>query len=109
MDNLYLGCIMPKWVAPPHNAGSLKNCLSTMENIDPSKTRLFVTSSSKSALTDDTPVSLNASQALGLIPTEPLALFSEILPQPGLKLGTESFRVPPEVQSPLAPRFCKYI
>ncbi|KDR86096.1 hypothetical protein GALMADRAFT_205284 [Galerina marginata CBS 339.88] len=108
MDNLYLGCIMPRWVAPPHHARSLRICLSTMENIDPSKTRLFATSSSQPALRDGTPASLSASQTLGLTPAEPLALLSEVVPQPGVKAGTGSFRVPPETESPLAPRFLYY-
>ncbi|KAF8803265.1 hypothetical protein BYT27DRAFT_7260300 [Phlegmacium glaucopus] len=107
LDNPYLGCIMTKWVPPPHRAGSLKNCLSAMENIDPRKTRLFAMSSSKS-LADDTPIPLNMSQTLGLIPAEPLVLFSEVIPQPGFKQGTESLRVSPDAQSPLEPRFLYY-
>jgi hypothetical protein len=108
MDDPYLGCIMPKWVAPPPHAGSLKNCLAAMENIDPNKTRLFATSSNKIDLADDTPVSLNISQTLGLTPAEPLVLFCEVIPQVGLKPGTESLCVPPDAHSPLTPRFCKY-
>jgi len=108
MDDPYLGCIIPKWVAPPHHAGSLKNCLAAMENIDAKKTRLFATPSNKIDLADDTPVSLNTSQTLGLTPAEPLVLFCEVIPQLGLKPGTESLHVPPDPQSPLTPRFCKY-
>jgi hypothetical protein len=108
-DDPYLGCIIPKWVAPPHHAGSLKNCLAAMENIDPKKTRLFATSSNKIDLADDTPVSLNTSQTLGLTPAEPLVLFCEVIPQLGLKPGTESLCVPPDAYSPLTPRFRKYL
>ena len=108
MDDPYLGCIIPKWVAPPPHAGSLKKCLAAMENIDPNKIRLFATSSNKIDLADDTPVSLNTSQTLGLTPAEPVALFCEVIPQAGLKPGTESLRVPPDAHSPLTPRFCKY-
>jgi len=98
---------MSKWVAPPYVIGSLKLCLSTMENIDPNKTRLFATPSSKSALADNTPVSFDGSQTLGLIPDDPLALFSEVIPQGSLKPGTESRLIPAETQSPLAPRIRK--
>lgn len=63
----------------------LKLCLSTMHNIDLRKTRLFATSSSKSALADGTPVPLNSSQTLGLIPDEP---FPEVIPQTGIKPET---------------------
>jgi hypothetical protein len=81
-----------------------------MENIDPSKTRLFTTSSSsgKAPLADDIPVSLKNNQTLGLIPEEPLALtFLDAIPKDGMKPGTESLRIPPEAQSPVIPRFCR--
>lgn len=79
LNDSYLGRIKSKWVAPPHNAGSLRRCLSSMENIDSSKTRIFATPSSKAALVDDIPVSLKSNQTLGVIAEEPLALilFSE--------------------------------
>ena len=107
-DDPYIGCVMTKWIAPPHQARSLKNCLAAMENIDPKKTRLFAMFSEKIDLADGTPVSLNTSQTLGLTPAEPLVLFCEVIPQLGLKPGTESLRVPSEANSPLTPRFCKY-
>jgi hypothetical protein len=106
LNDSYLGRIKSKWVAPPHNAGSLRRCLSSMENIDSSKTRLFATPSSKAALVDDIPLSLNT-QTLGIIPEEPLALISEAIPKDEMAPGTESLRVPPDGQSPLMPRFCK--
>ena len=103
LNDSYLGRIKSKWVAPPHNAGSLRRCLSSMENIDSSKARLFATPSSKAALVDDIPVS----QTLGIIPEEPLALISEVIPKDEMAPGTESLRVPPDAESPLTPRFCK--
>jgi hypothetical protein len=106
LNDSYLGRIKFKWVAPPHNAGSLRLCLSSMENIDSSKTRLFATHSSKAALVDDIPVSLN-NQTLGIIPEEPLALISEAIAKDEMAPGTELLRVPPDAQSPLTPRFCK--
>jgi len=102
-----LGRIKSNWVTPPYHADSLKRCLSMVENIDPSNTRLFAKSSSQSALAGDTPISFNT---LGLTPEEPLALFCEVAPQDGVKPGTESFRVSPDAQaqSPLSPRFLYY-
>ena len=107
LDDSYLGRIKSKWVAPPYNASSLRRCLSSMENIDSSKTRLFATPSSKAALVDDIPVSLKSNQTLGVIPEEPLALISEAMAKDGMTPGTESLRVLPDAQSPLTPRFCK--
>ncbi|KAF8188174.1 hypothetical protein K438DRAFT_1972362 [Mycena galopus ATCC 62051] len=108
LNDAYLGCIRSKWVAPPHNAGSLRLCLSSIENIDPRETKLFATPSSKSALADDTPISLKSGPAPGITPDEPLVLFSESTPKDGVKPGTESLRVPPEAQSPLTSRFLYY-
>ena len=79
-----------------------------MENIDPNKTMLFATVSSNSALADETPISLKSNQTLGITPQEPVALFSEALPEEGMKPGTESLRVPPDSQPPPSPRFCRF-
>jgi hypothetical protein len=108
LNNTYIGRIKSEWVAPPHNAGSLRLCLSSMENVDPNKTRLFTTSSGKAPLADDIPVSLKNNQTLGLMPGEPLALtFSGAIPEDGMKPGTEPLRIRPEAQSPVTPRFCR--
>jgi len=105
LDDAHIGRIKPKWVAPPHNAGSLRLCLSSMENIDPSKTRLFM--APFTPLPDNTPVSLKSNQTLGIIPDEPLVLLSEAMPKDGMKPGTEPLRVPPDAQSPLTLRYSK--
>jgi hypothetical protein len=108
-NDAYIGRIRSKWVAPPSNtAGSLKLCLSSMENIDPNKATLFATPSSNSALVDNTPISLKSNQTLGTTPEEPLALLSEAWPEEGMKPGTERFRVPPDNQSPPSPRICRF-
>ena len=107
LNDIHIGRIKSKWIAPPHNAGSLRLCLSSMENIDPSKTRLFATSFSKAPLADDIPVSLKSNITLGIIPEEPLALFTEAIPNDGMKPGTESLRIPPDAQSPLITQYCK--
>ena len=103
-DN-YLGRVRPKWVAPPHDAGSLRRCLALMESIDPTETTLFATLSSKSALADDIPVSFETNQTLGIAPDDPVALFTKATPGDGLWPGTENLRVPPDSQSPPTPRF----
>ena len=105
LNDTYLGRVRSKWVAPPHNAGSLRRCLALMESIDPNATTLFAALSSKSALADDIPVSFNTSQTLGISPDEPVALLTKAKPGYGLRPGTENFRVPPDAQSPLTPRF----
>ena len=103
-DN-YLGRVRSKWVAPPHDAGSLRRCLAWMESIDQTATTLFATLSSKSALADDIPVSFETNQTLGITPDDPVALFTTATPGDGLWPGTENLRVPPDAQSPLTPRF----
>ncbi|KAI6107724.1 hypothetical protein EDD16DRAFT_1831494 [Pisolithus croceorrhizus] len=108
LDDPYLGRIRSKWVAPPYTAGSLRLCLSSMENIDPSKTKLFATLSSSSALADGEPISFKIGEALGISPEEPLVLFSEVTPKDGLKPGTESLRVPPDPNSQITPRIFYY-
>ena len=107
LNDTYIGRIKSKWIAPPYNSGSLRLCLSSMENIDPSKTRLFVTSSSKAPLADNVPVSLKSYVTLGILPQEPLALFTEAIPNAGKKPGTESLRIPFDPQSPIKTRYCK--
>ena len=105
LTDTYLGRVRSKWVAPPHNAGSLRRCLALMESIDPTATTLFAALSSKSALADDIPVSFKANQTLGIAPDEPVALLMKAKPGDGLRPGTENLRVPPDAQSPLTPRF----
>lgn len=107
LDDSYLGRIRSKWVAPPYTAGSLRLCLASMENIDPSKTKLFASSSSNSTLIDGMPISLRVGEALGISPEEPVVLLSEAAPKNGLKPGTESLRVPPDPNSPITPRVCE--
>ncbi|KAF8806823.1 hypothetical protein BYT27DRAFT_7256829 [Phlegmacium glaucopus] len=106
MNDPYLGHIRSKWVSPPHIAGSLRVCLSSMEDLHPDKATLFTTSSSQFALIDEMPISLKTNQILGITPEEPLALMSEVTAMAGKKPGTETLYVPPEGQSPLVPRFC---
>ncbi|KAI6160606.1 hypothetical protein EDD17DRAFT_1600181 [Pisolithus thermaeus] len=108
LDDSYLGRIRSKWVTPPYNAGSLRLCLSSMENIDQSKTKLFATLSSSSALVDGEPISFEVGDALGISPEEPLVLFSEAIPKDGLKPGTESLRIPPDPKSQIMPRVFYY-
>ena len=105
MTDTYLGRVRSQWIAPPHNAGSLRRCLALMESIDPNATTLFAALSSKSALADDIPVSFNTNQTLGIVPDEPVALLTKAKPGDGLRPGTENRRVPPDAQSPLTPRF----
>ena len=105
LTDTYLGRVRSQWVAPPHNAGSLRRCLALMENIDPTATTLFAALSSKSALADDIPVSFKTNQTLGVAPDEPVALLTKAKPGDGLRPGTENRRVPPDAQSPLTPRF----
>ena len=105
LNDTYLGRVRSQWVAPPHNAGSLRRCLALMESIDPTATTLFATLSSKSALADDILVSFKTSQTLGIWPDEPVALLTKAKPSDGLRPGTENRRVPPDAQSPLTPRF----
>ena len=89
--------VRPKWVAPPHNAGSLRRCLALMpESIDPTDTTLFATLSNKSALADDIPVSFETNQTLGIAPDDPVALFTKASPGDGLWPGKENLRVPPD-------------
>lgn len=95
-------------MAPPHNVASLRLCISAMENIDSDKTTLFASPSSKLALADETPISLKSNQSLGIIPNEPVALVSEVVPKAGMKPGTETFCVKAENHSPLAPRFRRF-
>ncbi|KAI6011052.1 hypothetical protein BKA83DRAFT_4397620, partial [Pisolithus microcarpus] len=95
-------------VTPPYSAGSLRLCLSSMENIDPSKTKLFATLSSSSVLVDSEPISFKIGDALGISPEEPLVLFSEVTPKDGLKPGTESLHVPPDSNSQITPRAFYY-
>ncbi|KAI6009825.1 hypothetical protein PISMIDRAFT_112884 [Pisolithus microcarpus 441] len=108
LDDPYLGRIRSKWVTPPYSAGSLRLCLSSMENIDPSKTKLFATLSSSSVLVDSEPISFKIGDALGISPEEPLVLFSEVTPKDGLKPGTESLHVPPDSNSQITPRAFYY-
>jgi hypothetical protein len=105
LTDTYLGRVRSKWVAPPHNAGSLRHCLALMESIDPTATTLFAALSSKSALADDIPISFKTNQTLDIAPDEPVALLTRAKPGDGLKPGTENLRVPPDAQSPLTPRF----
>jgi len=110
LNDIYLGRIKSKWVAPPHTAGSLRHCLSSMENIDPTETKLFATvsSASESALADEEPISLKSHQTLGIVPEAPVMLFSETIPEAGMQAGSESLCVAPDSESPLAPRFLFY-
>ena len=105
IDYPYIGRIKPKWIPPPRTAGSLRLCLSAMENMDASKTRLFLTSFSEVALADEMPISLTNAQIPGILPEEPLALVSEVIASNGLKPGTEALRILPDAKSPLTPRF----
>ena len=105
LNDTYLGRVRSKWVAPPHNAGSLRRCLALMESIDPNATTLFATLSSKSPLADDLPVSFKTNQTLGIAPDEPVALLTKAKPGDELRPGTENCRVSPDAQSPLTPRF----
>ena len=100
LNDIYIGRINSKWVAPPHTAGSLKLCLCSMESINPKQTKLFASVSNQSALADEAPISLESSQTLGIIPEDPVILFSTP--------GTESFCIAPGSESPLAPRFCEF-
>ena len=110
LNDIYIGRIRSKWVTPPHTAGSLKRCLSSMENINPNnlKTKLFASVSNQSALADEAPISLTSNQTLGIIPEDPVILVSETMPQAEMQSGTESLRVPPDRKSPVAPRFCEF-
>ena len=105
LTDTYLGRVRSQWVAPPHNAGSLRRCLALMESIDPDATTLFAALSSKSPLADDIPVSFKTNQTLGIAPDEPVVLLTKAKPGDGLRPGTENRRVPPDAQSPLTSRF----
>ena len=105
LDYPYIGRIKSKWIPLPRTAGSLRLYLSAMENIDPSKTRLFLTSSSEVALADEMPISLTYAQIPGILPEEPLVLVSEVIASDGLKPGMEALRILPDAKSPLTPRF----
>ena len=107
LDYPYIGRIKAKWIPLPRTAGSLRLCLSAMENIDPSKTRLFLTSSSEVVLDDEMPISLTYSQLPGILPEEPLVLVSEVIASDGLKPGMEALRILPDAKSLLTPRFSK--
>lgn len=108
LKDTYIGRIRLAWVTPPYNAGSLRRCLSSMESIDPSKTKLFATLSSESALADGEPISFRSGRALGVSPKDPLVLVSEVAPKDGLEPGTESLHVPPDPDSPVARRVFYY-
>jgi len=109
LDDIYIGRIRSKWVTPPHTAGSLKRCLSSMENIkSPEKTKLFASVSNRSALADQAPISLKSNQTVGIIPEDPVILLSEAMPYRKMQPGTESLRVAPDRKSPVAPRFLFY-
>jgi len=108
LDDIYIGRIRSKWVAPPHTTGSLRLCLSSMESINPNNTKLFASGSNQSALADEAPISLKSNQILGVIPEDPVILFSETMPQAEMQPGTESLRVAPESESPVAPRILFY-
>ena len=79
-----------------------------MESIDPKLTKLFASGSNQSALADEAPISLKSNQTLGIVPEDPVILVSKAMPQAEMERGTESFRVAPDSQSPLAPRFCEF-
>jgi len=110
LNDIYLGRIKSKWVAPPYTAGSLRLCLASMENIDRTKTTLFASVSSQSALADEALISLKSNQTLGIVPEEPVILLSETMPDAKIhwQARTESLRVAPDSESPLPPRFLFY-
>jgi len=54
------------------------------------------------------PISLNSNQILGITPKQPLVLFSEAMPEEGMKPWTEYLHIPPDSQSPPLPQFCRY-
>ena len=78
-DDLYLGRIMAKIVAPPHTAGSLKHCLSSIENIDDNiSTSLFVSASSQAPMDDAGRLPELGHSGPGCTPGEPMALVAMI-------------------------------
>jgi hypothetical protein len=77
-DDPYLGRIMAKLVAPPHTAGSLKHCLSSIENIDDNiSTSLFVSASSRTPMDDEGRVPILEDRGPGCTPNDPIALVGQ--------------------------------
>jgi hypothetical protein len=74
-DDPYLGRISATLVAPPHTAGSLRRCLSSVENIGAGvQTSLFVATSSGSPMGDSDRMSILVQSGPGYIANEPVAL-----------------------------------
>ena len=100
VNDAFVGRTSSEWIPPPRSVDTLRVFLSTLENIDPSATRLFATSFSHLPLEGDMPFSTLGSKA-----NTPLILVSDILPEDGMEPGTEHFLVPPGLR--LTPRLCK--
>ena len=74
-EDVYLGRIVSKDVAPPHNISSLKRCIAKLENIqDWRHTALFQKTSSEVPMEDSLKVNIMQRKGLGCSPEVPLAL-----------------------------------
>ncbi|KAF8902768.1 hypothetical protein CPB84DRAFT_1775411 [Gymnopilus junonius] len=93
LNDAYVSCIRSTWLAPPQDARSLRHFLSSLENIDPSKTSLFSSRFSGSPLQDNMPIFLTEGKSLGATVEDPVVLYSKILPKTEMKAGTDLFVV----------------
>ena len=111
-DDPYLGRIVPKLVAPPHTALTLKHCLLSVENINnATNAKLFITTSSQAPMDDADSLSILAQPGPGSTPTEPLALvakFSDVARSPSDADKPEGvFILPQEGSTPFEAQYCQ--
>jgi hypothetical protein len=77
-DDPSLGCITATSVPPPHNVISLKRVIAKVENINLTRTSLFLTPSSQSPVDDTLKLSILSRTGPGSLPQEPLALVAKL-------------------------------
>ena len=108
-DDSYLGRIVPKLVAPPHTALTLKHCLLSVENIsNATNAKLFITTSSQAPMDDADSLSILTQPGPGSTSTEPVALvatFSDVARSADKPGGV--FILPQEGSTPSETQYCQ--
>lgn len=105
-DDIYLGRITAKSVAPPHTVASLKRRLCSVENInDDTYSSLFAATSTNSPLDDTGRVSILTKSGPGSMQHEPVALVVKL--SYSMSADEDIFPLASGISSP-KPSYCKH-